>query len=428
MACLNKKPDGTFRIIVTRGERQKTIHLGKMPKKTAELCLSMVERIQACEAAGVPLDTETATWTARISDELHTKLVRAGVMQQRDRRTLGDFITQYADERTDWKPGTLAAFKTAAGKMLAFFGADTPIEKITAEQCYSYKAELLRKFSVGYTSKNIERAKLVFNAAVHRKLIIESPFLNVVAGRHTNSARSHFVTVESTNTLLEACNNARQRLIIILARYGGLRCPSELVGLRWSEVNWEKKRFIVHSPKTERHKGGEFRVVPLFPEVASAMSELWETLPEGADDRIFPEITEKKSLGSFIAKTSARAGVVLWDKPFQNMRASRATELIAIYPAHVVNKIMGHTEAVAMAHYRQILDSDFDKLSSLITDENLRKDSDNEHAILGLQGLETGNLCFDTTSTESTPCNDIQEDAKDENSSKWRGQDSNLRP
>ena len=124
MACLNKKPDGTFRIIITRGERQKTIHLGKMPKKTAELCLSMVERIQACEAAGVPLDAETATWTARISDELHAKLVKAGVLQQRHRRTLGDFITQYIGEHPDWKQGTLSAFRTATKKMLAFFGKD----------------------------------------------------------------------------------------------------------------------------------------------------------------------------------------------------------------------------------------------------------------------------------------------------------------
>ena len=92
-------------------------------------------------------------------------------------------------------------------------------------------------------------------------------------------------------------------------------------------------------------------------------------LPDGTEDRIFPDITEKKSLGSFIAKTATRAGIVLWEKPFQNMRSSRATELIAIYPAHVVNAIMGHTEAVAMAHYRQVLDSDFEKLSAPVTDK-----------------------------------------------------------
>ena len=96
----------------------------------------------------------------------------------------------------------------------------------------------------------------------------------------------------------------------------------------------------------------------------------------------------------------------IWQKPFQNMRASRATELVAIYPAHVVNAIMGHTEAVAMAHYRQVLNGDFEKLSALVTDKKKGADSVHEHAILGLQGLETKNSEIDATSTVSTPCNE----------------------
>jgi len=177
-------------------------------------------------------------------------------------------------------------------------------------------------------------------------------------------------------------------------------------------VNWDKRRFIVHSPKTERHKGGEYRVVPLFPEVEAAMSELWDTLPDGTEDRIFPDITWKKSLGSFIAKTAARAGIVLWEKPFQNMRSSRATELIAIYPAHVVNKIMGHTEAVAMAHYRQVLDSDFEKMSALVTDKNEGQDSVKEPAILGLNRVEAKNSEFGVTSKPAKDYNKMQSFAR----------------
>jgi integrase len=64
-------------------------------------------------------------------------------------------------------------------------------------------------------------------------------------------------------------------------------------------------------------------------------------------------ITAKKSLGSFITRVAVRAGTELWTKPFQNMRSTRATELIEDYPAHIVNSWLGHTEAVAMAHYRQ---------------------------------------------------------------------------
>jgi hypothetical protein len=105
----------------------------------------------------------------------------------------------------------------------------------------------------------------------------------------------------------------------------------------------------------------------LFPEIKAAFAELYETLPIGCDDRIFPTLSSKKSLGSFISKIAVRAGLVLWEKPFLNMRSTRATELIAECPAHIVNAIMGHTEAVAMKHYRQVLDDDIERLSQFWT-------------------------------------------------------------
>ena len=49
-----------------------------------------------------------------------------------------------------------------------------------------------------------------------------------------------------------------------------------------------------------------------------------------------------------------KAGVSPWPKPFQNMRASRATELADRYPSHVCAAWLGHTERVADAFYRQV--------------------------------------------------------------------------
>ena len=64
-----------------------------------------------------------------------------------------------------------------------------------------------------------------------------------------------------------ACPNTDWRTIVALCRYGGLRCPSEVLTLKWADVDWEHGRFRVHSPKTEHHPGKEVREVPLFPEL-----------------------------------------------------------------------------------------------------------------------------------------------------------------
>ena len=45
------------------------------------------------------------------------------------------------------------------------------------------------------------------------------------------------------------------------------------------------------------------------------------------------------------------------------MRASRETELAKQYPIHVVTKWLGNTPRIALKHYLQVTDADFDKAS-----------------------------------------------------------------
>ena len=47
--------------------------------------------------------------------------------------------------------------------------------------------------------------------------------------------------------------------------------------------------------------------------------------------------------------------------PFQNLRSTRETELMEIYPSHVVVSWIGHSEKVARLHYLQTTDAHFEK-------------------------------------------------------------------
>ena len=60
-------------------------------------------------------------------------------------------------------------------------------------------------------------------------------------------------------------------------------------------------------------------------------------------------------------KIIERAGLKPWPKLFQNMRASRQTELEETFPTHVVCKWMGNSPKVAQKHYLQVTDSHFEK-------------------------------------------------------------------
>lgn len=60
-------------------------------------------------------------------------------------------------------------------------------------------------------------------------------------------------------------------------------------------------------------------------------------------------------------KIIRRAGFEPWPRAWNNLRASRATELAEDFPGHVAAAWLGHTEEIADAHYRQVLPSHFDK-------------------------------------------------------------------
>ena len=94
-----------------------------------------------------------------------------------------------------------------------------------------------------------------------------SPFEDLTSATQANRTRDYYISLKEAQRVLDACPDAQWRLLFALSCFGGLRCPSEHLGLRWDDIDWERDRFTVRSPKTEHHPGGESRIVPLFPEL-----------------------------------------------------------------------------------------------------------------------------------------------------------------
>ena len=93
----------------------------------------------------------------------------------------------------------------------------------------------------------------------------------IARGSFVNRDNDRIVSMDEYAKLLDASPNQEWRTIIALARIGGLRCPTELQQLRWSDVDWEQNRFVVRSPKTERHASHQKRIVPLFSELQAEL-------------------------------------------------------------------------------------------------------------------------------------------------------------
>src|SRR5262249_14361272 len=127
----------------------------------------------------------------------------------------------------------------------------------------------------------------------------------------------------------------------------------------WPEVNWEQGRFLVHSPKTEHHEGGADRWVPIFPELRPYFEEAFEQAAPGTVYLINRYREGNVNLRTQLQRIIRRAGEPAWPKLFQNLRASRETELAAIFPLHVVCAWIGNSALVAQKHYLQVTEADF---------------------------------------------------------------------
>src|SRR5262249_43657490 len=88
---------------------------------------------------------------------------------------------------------------------------------------------------------------------------------------------------------------------------------------------------------------------------------VYDDAQEGAEYVISRYRDPAANLRTQFVRYITAAGLKPWGKPWQNLRASRATELADLFPSHVCAAWLGHTEAVADEFYRQVTDDHFAK-------------------------------------------------------------------
>ena len=367
-------------VSLDRGRRRPTIPLGSLTKQQATDVQGHIERLARARQSNATIDPATAAWLAGVDDAFYERLVKHGLCEPRqgaepaaqpDAPTLGAFIDGYIAGRTKIKPSTRVHLTRCRRFLANYFEADRALDAITPGDADDFREHLGKTLAENTVRRICGRAKQFFRAAQRKKLIVESPFTDMKGTSVTaNRSRDYFVTRDEAMAVLDACPDAEWKLLFALSRFGGLRCPSEHLALTWGDVNWERERITVRSPKTAHHEGHEERVMPLFPELRPYLQAALDELLMDFDPKEKrlseqPIITRYRdtnaNLRTQLLRIIKRAGLTAWPKLFQNLRASRATELAAEHPGHVAAAWLGHSNTVADKHYRQVTDADFDR-------------------------------------------------------------------
>lgn len=360
MASISKESNGRRRIQFTdaAGKRQ-TLRLGKMNQRSAEAVKVKVEALVTASITG-HIDDETARWVAGLDKAMSDKLSRLGLIWQQRVLTLGEFVSMYVASREDLKARTRELLEKAGENLVELFGKGKLLRDFTPGDADTFRQSLLNAgLAENTVRRRCGRAKQFFKAAMRQRLIPSNPFEGIACNVNENRSRFHFVSREDAAKVIEACPDQEWRVLFALARYGGLRCPSETLSLRWQDIDWQNQRMHVRSPKTEHHAGRESRLVPLFPELLPHLERAFELAEDGAEFVITRYRSQNVNLRTQLHKIIRRAGLQPWGKPWQNLRSTRETELVETFPVHVAAAWLGNTEAVAKKHYLQVTGEHF---------------------------------------------------------------------
>jgi integrase len=406
MASIVRDPNGRKRILYFNadGER-KPLRLGVATMGDAREVATRIGLLVAAKRFGTTPEPNTIDWLASIGDELHAKLADHGLVAPRakaERGTLAAFLDSYIAKQADKKRSTIVCLTQCRNDLVAFFGADKQLTDVSEGDAEDWRNWLRQKriahpgrpksptarasqaskrdrnkpkqepkrLQENTIRRRCGRARQLFQAAVRHRLIARNPFAELKGvSVMANKSRDYFVTRDEAAKVLEACPDSQWKLLFVLSRYAGLRCPSEHLGLRWSDIDWAANRIVVRSPKTEHHEGKEHRVIPLFPELRPYLEAVRDEVNPGIDVPFSaPVITRYRdanaNLRTQLLRIIAGAGLSPWPKLFQNLRASRATELAKEHPGHVAAAWLGHSTEVAQRHYWQVTDADFERATA----------------------------------------------------------------
>ena len=342
-----------WRIQFDLGGKRPTVRLGKMVKRQAESFRDRVDELLAIRE-GAAITPTFREWLKTLGDDMRNKLTRAGLLESQDIKTLAKFLDDYTAGRDDVKMTTRTVYGHTRRNLVEYFKEDRKIDSITQGDAEEWRRYMQRE---GLSDATVRRrsglAVQFFQYAVHKKLIEVNPFVGLPCAVRANDERWRFIEVEQINKVIAACPDDEWRLIVALCRFGGLRCPSELLRLRWEDVRWNDGlgMMTVHSPKTEHHEGKATREVPIYGVLRPYLEAVYNARKPDAEYVITRYRLNNLNLRTQFIRIIRKAGLEPWPRVFQNLRSTRESELCDLVGESVACKWIGNSRAVARKHY-----------------------------------------------------------------------------
>jgi hypothetical protein len=181
LASLSKTPDGRRVVQFVDGEgHRKTIYLGRMPEHLAESVKIKIESIIHAKMAGENPPAEVAAWLERIDDRLLDGLIRTGLVEKSDAKTIGSIVSAVCNSGLITK-GMEKHYTNLKHRINLYWKPDTPVSSLTLAAGQEWLDFLIKQEGLAEStvSKTAMTARHLFGLAIQLKLTDSNPFLKL---------------------------------------------------------------------------------------------------------------------------------------------------------------------------------------------------------------------------------------------------------
>ena len=294
-----------------------------------------------------PVPVVTLDWLYHNAPlNLQQALAKSGVLE--NRRSLGDAGRSWILARI--KAGNVTKrvekCERVLDSLIDHLG-DIELEAISADALSDWASEL--DGAENTIADYVRLAQQMLAWCVRERLLVVSPAAGLSAA-YITSDRLVEVSAESVRAVMDATSDVELPLFLALARWGGLRL-AEIPRVSAEDIDWSRSELTVRESKRAK-SGYTRRLIPIFPELRHPLEVAQAFAVSGL---LMPSLADLSQSGvtDRVERIATRLGIPMWPRPWQNMRATRESELMRQHPDKIVDvcKWIGNSPAVALKHY-----------------------------------------------------------------------------